>query len=315
MSSSSDIIVFQDLFPLDTKGLEQDLETVAAEAFVELANVPIVGFRIQSQKQGGKEVRVIQDGECQTHTGGIVWETAYLLASYLIFKAGEVGRGKKGLGKVLEVGAGCGMLGMIISASKLAKKVIMTETTEVIPNLEKNLAQNIKPKKKSKIEDWKRCCSRDKISVRRLRWDDYLKDIDICKADNSDDLDPHSFDTIIGTDVIFTTLLVRPLLKTLRAMSHEGTQIYLCVQIRCQDSHDMVLEKAAKYGLIVNDCTKDLEPIPELEWGIAMDCKILHFKVKDSTRDSIEYRKARKENKKRKQSNEISSSTKKQSKK
>jgi predicted nicotinamide N-methyase len=312
MSSSTDMIFFQDFFPLDTKGLEQDLETVAAEAFVELANVPIVGFRIQSKKQGGKEVRAIQDGECQTHTGGIVWETAYLLASYLILKAGEVGKGKKcPLGRVLEVGAGCGMLGMIISASKLAKKVIMTETTEVIANLEKNLAQNIKPKKSSKIEDWNRCCSRDKISVRRLRWDDYSKDIDICQADNSDDLDPHSFDTIIGTDVIFTTTLVRPLLKTLRAMSHEGTQIYLCVQVRCQDSHDMLLEKAAKYGLIVNDCTKDLEPIPELEWGIAMDCKILHFKVKDSTRASIEDEKARKGSKKRKQSNEISKSTKK----
>ena len=55
MSSSTDMIFFQDFFPLDTKGLEQDLETVAAEAFVELANVPIVGFRIQSKKQGGKE--------------------------------------------------------------------------------------------------------------------------------------------------------------------------------------------------------------------------------------------------------------------
>ncbi len=63
MSSSTDMIFFQDFFPLDTKGLEQDLETVAAEAFVELANVPIVGFRIQSKKQGGKEVRAIQDGE------------------------------------------------------------------------------------------------------------------------------------------------------------------------------------------------------------------------------------------------------------
>jgi len=303
MASSTDIAYFQDFFPLKAKSLKQDLETVAAEAFFELANAPTASFRIKSKKQGGKEVRVIQDGECQTHTGGIVWETAYLLASYLIHQKVD-GKGKNGLGKVLEVGAGCGMLGMIISASKLAKLVVMTETTEVIPNLEKNLSLNIKRKKKVKDEHWNCCCSRDQISVRRLRWDDYLEDIESCKGEKSNDLDPHSFDTIIGTDVIFSTSLVKPLLKTLRAMSHEGSQIYLCVQVRCQDSHDMLLDKAEKYGFLIKDCTKDLELIPELEWGLAMDCKLLSLTVKcDTEKQTI----ASKGKKKRKHVSGISS--------
>jgi predicted nicotinamide N-methyase len=304
MTSSTDVVYFHDYFPLKTETLQQDLETVAAEAFFELANAPIVAFRINSKKQRGKEVRVIQDGECQTHTGGIVWETAYLLASYLIQKAD--GKVKNGLGKVLEVGAGCGMLSMIVSASKLAKLVIMTETTAVLPNLAKNLSHNIKVKE----EDCNCCCSEDKISVRRLRWDDHSKDIESCKADNSNDLDPHSFDTIIGTDVIFSTTLVKPLLKTLRVMSHGSSKIYLCVQIRCQDSHDLLLNEAENYGFLVNDCTNDLELIPELEWGLAMDCKLLFLTVKCETKTLA---KARKSIKKRKHSNEASNSSKKRS--
>ena len=302
MSTSSDIPYFQDYFPETgacTNNSEPEPEPNPDEAFVELANASVVGFRISGSKRK-KEVRVRQDSACQTHTGGIVWETAYLLAGYLKCKS----NGVKSLGKVLEVGSGCGMLGIILAASRMAKQVVMTETTEVIPNLEENLALNMKSKKEEDQDHnyTYACCTPDKISVRQLRWDEFEKDILECQADKSSDLDPHSFDTIIGTDVIFSTSLVKPLLKTLREMSHAGTHIYLCVQIRCADSHALLLKKASKYGLAVEDCTDDLNEIPELKWGLAMDCIILHLSVTKEERVDNKRKRETKTGKKSKKS-------------
>lgn len=199
------------------------------------------------------------------------------MACFLIHKVKQNDK-KKPLGKVLEVGSGCGMLGMILYASKLAKKVVMTETTEVMENLDKNLKANIKTKGK---ENRKSCgaCPNDKISTHRLDWTQYKKDIEACQKEKSDDLNPHSFDTIIGTDVIFTQSLVKPLLKTLQHMSHDKTEIFLCVQIRCQDSYDLLFKKASKYDFKLQDETQNFAEIKELEWGLAMDCKLLHFTV------------------------------------
>ena len=137
---------FQQYFQKDEPPDENSLEERSAEAFYELANAPVVGFKIESSKRG-KEIRIHQDSECQTHTGGIVWETSYLLACYLEAKHKNK---KNSLGKVLEVGSGCGMLGLILSASKLAKNVVMTETTEVLPNLEENVSFNLKQKGQKK---------------------------------------------------------------------------------------------------------------------------------------------------------------------
>ena len=275
------VLYFQQYFQKDEPPDENSLEERSAEAFYELANAPVVGFKIESSKRG-KEIRIHQDSECQTHTGGIVWETSYLLACYLEAKHKNK---KNSLGKVLEVGSGCGMLGLILSASKLAKNVVMTETTEVLPNLEENVSFNLKQKGQKKRGGHDReqytfpCCTNKKISVRSLRWDELDQDIKNCQEDGSNDLEPHSFDTIIGTDVIFSTRLVNPLLESLQRMSHERTKVYLCVQVRCADSHAMFLKEASKYGLAVSDCTDELNDVGQLKWGLALDCKLLSLSV------------------------------------
>lgn len=98
------IVYFQDFFSMDSKEMD---EVDPAEAFFELANAPVVGFKIDnhikqiSAKKKIKEVRIRQISDCQSHTGGIVWETSYFLSIYLTSK-------HSCLGKVLEVGAGCG---------------------------------------------------------------------------------------------------------------------------------------------------------------------------------------------------------------
>jgi predicted nicotinamide N-methyase len=276
----------------------------SSEIFFELANAPTVGFKIEShgRKKNKKKgcssssdnktpaILIKQDNTCQSHTGGIVWETAYLLACYLHAKyqhdnnhsstrtSTNENNKRKPLGKTLEVGSGCGMLGLVLAASGLCKKVVMTETQDVMANLIKNVEFNTTLPNKA--------CSSKKISVRQLRWDAYKEDIQHCQSDvgadtntktGSTDLDPHTFDTIIGTDVIFSTQLVKPLLKTLRKMSDVQTNIYLCVQVRCADSHSLFLEKASKYDFICTDRTEDLREFPSCSFGLDLECKLLHL--------------------------------------
>jgi len=243
-------------------------------AFFELANANLVGYRLgakQLQKNNNKSVAIVvkQDaGACGQHTGGIVWETSYLLINYLLSR-------KCKLGKVLEVGAGCGMLGQVLAASGWAKKVVLTETGDVMKNMMENIQQN-KPVSKRAVG-----C--------QLDWKHVERDAEIAS------LKPHSFDTIVGTDVIFTPSLVEPLLSTLQYMSHENTVVYLCLQVRCPDSHQLLLEKASVYHWELKAMSEELSSIPECAWGLQMECHLLRLTRVPEKSENIE-----RHNKKRK---------------
>ena len=277
-AENNSVVYFQDFFPDSSSCSSSSNDNLSkvdpADAFFELANSPVVGYKIDSYKS----VWVKQCNMCQTHTGGIVWETSYLLALYLNERI-KGANSNETYGKVLEVGAGCGMLGLILACSGVVKKVVMTETTEVLKNLRENVLFNIRPKKissRKKSNQIKSCCP-SSLSVRKLRWECFETDINICDSEGSDDLCPHSFDTILGTDVIFSIKLVSPLLRTLQKMSNENTIIYLCVQIRCSDSHSLLKSKAAEFGFGYRDCSKELENIPNCTWGIALECKLIRL--------------------------------------
>lgn len=230
-------------------------------AFFELANVNQVGFRLDAKQMKRKKTNnnhssvsivVQQDtSACGQHTGGIVWETCYLLTQYLLSR-------RKKLGKTLEVGAGCALLGQVLAASKWAKQVILTETGDVMNNLLKNVKRN------------ESACQGRAVAC-PLDWQHVERNVE----SSSSLLKPHSMDTIVGTDVIFTPSLVEPLLHTLQYMSHEETVVYLCLQVRCPDSHKLLLSKAASYGWKIQDVSSELASIPDCAWGLQMECQLL----------------------------------------
>jgi len=294
---AANVLYYQDFFPneslSDAKGKEDgDSSYDPAEAFFELANAPLVGYRLAADKL----IVVRQDNTNQSHTGGIVWETSYLLASFLIVSS-------KKLGKVLEVGAGCGLLGLVLAASGLCSKVVATETTPVIENLRRNVSDNVRTSGDmnhgiisasrqdsrrggdNEFEQSYACCSSESISVHQLRWEECKKDAVSSSSSSktglgADDLSPHSFDTIVGTDVIFSKNLVKPLLKTLRRMSHSHSVIYLCVQVRCAESHSLFLELIPKYDFDWCDRTSQLGG----GWVADMECILLMLTPRHSTK-------------------------------
>lgn len=248
-------LIFQDVVIQQQQ--QYDAEELSL-AFFELANVPVVGYRlaIHQQRKGKKAmiVTVQQDSSaCGNHTGGIVWETSYLLLNYLL----DRNRSTK-LGRVLEVGAGCGLLGQVLATSGWCKQVVLTETKEVLSNLEANLVRNNGGSRQRT----------HKPTAQQLDWLHY-------KNDAVQNLQEHSFDTIVGTDVVFAPALVEPLLETLRFMAHQDTVVYLCLQIRCEDSHHLLLDKAAHYGWQLQDISHELATRPDCAWGLSMECHLL----------------------------------------
>jgi predicted nicotinamide N-methyase len=275
------VLCFQDTLA------ERDAEEDVSLVFFELANAPFVSYRYrfpilpkananehdQSKNNNGLVVIKQDVSACGEHTGGIVWETAYLLLQYLQQSCTGV------LGKTLEVGAGCGLVGQILHKCGVASEVVMTETQPVMVNLISNMERNDNNKQKQKNHH-KQDSSSSSSKIRLLQavqldWNCYEKDAAKGK------LQPHSFDTIVGTDVVFSTKLVEPLLETMRFLGHDSTVAYLCLQERCKDSHQLLLNKAKKHDWIIEDISDQVTAHATCEWGKQLECKILKFTIRN----------------------------------
>ena len=162
----------------------------AAEAFFDLANATHVRFPVSR----GATVTIRQDPENQT-TGGCVWETSYLLALWTLRtlepRLSNRGRTDNGPVRCLEVGAGCGLLGIALASA--GASVIVTECAAAMANLEWNVARNPPPP-----------ATHGALSARTLDWTDHAH------ARGARAEGPFSF--LLGTDCVYVrcTWRIRP---------------------------------------------------------------------------------------------------------
>jgi hypothetical protein len=310
---------------------------VVSNVFFELANAPSVSYRLEapqtprspvpllSSKNKGKTdnsgteptndvdattikktpasntIVIQQDvlGAAQTHTGGIVWETSYLLLNYLLSSTEWLNACNNGTANesktVLEIGAGCGLLGLCLhKAFELgiigdsdnggafsSSRVVVTETNEVMANLRKNFERNY-PTLFSEGSNTTGTGGGSSVQAHRLSVEelDWLR----CKEDCSRaKIEARSVDCIVGTDVVFSTRFVRPMLETMQFLSHPRTVIYLCLQERCKDSHELLLGEATNYGFCVEDISEAVYNDETLAhccgFGRVLECKLLKFTV------------------------------------
>ena len=313
----------------DGNGDEENAKD-AASVFFELANAPLIGYRVADNTHASsssldKDDRMLiikQHNDAKEHTGGIVWETSYLLAEFLSSKFGNKdGNRDYTLGNTLEIGSGCGLLGLFLATTKLASRVVLTEAAEVMDILIDNVEQNVieahdnddKPSSNKKGihgTPYLPVCPKECISVQRLRWDCLQEDVAAAAADSNSEaenhLRPHSFDTIVGTDVVFSPNLVCPLLETIQYMARmkneqsASTRIYLCLQLRCADSHSLLFSEANKYGLEVIDVSEELAL--HCPWGVELECLLLQINIKDEMPKRVKKSSKEKKRKKRKKS-------------
>jgi len=241
---------------LAKKGTEDGarLDRLVNELFFELANAD----EVQVEFAGGQTAAIRQDlSPNLTHTGGIVWETSYVLAQYLrdLFSTKEEKR--KQDQTLLELGAGCGYLSIALRQCfpKRWCKVVTTEQGEAFANLRENVRRNAATGLKAKVLDWTDQEGRSALGT---------------------------FDIIVATDVIFSLDLVAPLVRTLRACSSESTIIYLSVQEREADAH-------AKFLTLIKKSFLEVEALPvQLSDAVLQRCaeaqECLLFRIAGKTR-------------------------------
>jgi hypothetical protein len=237
-------------------------------------------------------------GAAQTHTGGIVWETSYLLLNYLLSSTEWLSACNTGTANasrtVLEIGAGCGMLGLSLhkafelgiigdsdkGSAFSSSRVVVTETNEVMDNLRKNFEQNYplpSSEGSTTTTGWVTNLQAHRLSVEELDWTRCKEDCSRAK------IEARSVDCIVGTDVVFSTRFVQPMLETMQFLSHPHTVIYLCLQERCKDSHKLLLGEATNYGFCVEDISEAVYNDEALAhscgFGRTLECKLLKFTV------------------------------------
>ena len=126
-------------------------DACVAEGFFDLANAAVVRYSVggdapdaanadaaANDRTPRVELMVEQDQSLHDCCGGIVWESAFCLAQYL---RGEA-RARRIRGRrVLELGAGAGLLGLAAAASG-AKRVVLTDHPDAMPLLTRNVERN-----------------------------------------------------------------------------------------------------------------------------------------------------------------------------
>ena len=225
-------VFFQDFMAATPSNKDSEAAAdVLSNRLFELANVGDLGFRCR----GGAKVSVRQDHDAQVHTGGIVWETAFLLATYLEHQPGTLpsATAAGGRAKVLELGSGCGLLGLVLAHT--GAEVVLSEHPLAVPNLRYNVAENLGVLESS---------SSGTARVVQLDWGEQ-KDVEAVRALGH--APSGTFDVIVGTDVIFAERWVTPLLRTMHQLSAADTTIWLCVQERCAAAHAKMLASLPEY--------------------------------------------------------------------
>lgn len=223
----------------------------SATALFELANATHVVFRV-----GGRELTIQQDPGV-VGTGGCVWETAYLMAQWLQPRLAELQREDRPL-RCLEVGAGCGLLGVALAHAGC--DVLLTEQESAMANLSANVAANAPPKASGGV-----------CAAAPLSW------LDDCELEAVAARGP--WQVLIGTDVVYKAELVRPLLRTLWRCASGETKCWLCLQERDADAHAMLLRLAPCFFRRVAPV-----PLEGLSFSEELECFLLSL---EGRRDAV----------------------------
>eukprot|EP00547_Thalassionema_nitzschioides_P009440 CAMPEP_0194227714 /NCGR_PEP_ID=MMETSP0156-20130528/43003_1 /TAXON_ID=33649 /ORGANISM="Thalassionema nitzschioides, Strain L26-B" /LENGTH=239 /DNA_ID=CAMNT_0038960207 /DNA_START=25 /DNA_END=741 /DNA_ORIENTATION=- len=195
-----------------------------------------LSYQFRVGDSNGSSLKTIQISGFELHsdettksTGVTLWEGSKPLAKYMMNHSKESIQGRK----VLELGSGLGLCG-IVAHHLGAKQVVLTDgDTNALRELRKNVEQN--------------CGSTSTISCRQLFWGGEDSDSGQSKFLESFG----TFDTIIASDVIYTPTSIDPLFDTIQwAMKEPGGHFLLSWFTRVNNiTIEMILEAARKRNL------------------------------------------------------------------
>jgi hypothetical protein len=182
--------------------------------------------------------------DCTSHevlTAGSLWDCSLVLAKY--FERATQPDGPKLPGeagsadaaqvdnsphRVLEVGAGAGLVGIAYALCYPRDTVVLTDMPAVLPSLRESIARHgLEPRVAAAALDW------------------FQAERDLAALGGP-------FDTVVAADVVWVEDLIPPLVATLERATRPGSLVYLCHQSRSVRGDrllfDLLERHFARYG-------------------------------------------------------------------
>lgn len=199
---------------------------------------------------------VLADRANLFNVGGAVWHASELAVDFLTANPSIVsGR------RVVEVGAGCGLLGMVAALRCDARSVVLTDLAQVCPLLEANVAAHFgwaggssSPRGRDAGKgvpcdgDGEHCAAATLPSrpvVEPLLWGSQEEARRV--------LQHGPFDVVLGSDVVYNMDLAEPLLETLEALASDGALVLLSQANRgncVQGFHGLAQERGWSFRVL-----------------------------------------------------------------
>ena len=152
-----------------------------------------------------KESKHSADGSC---TASTVWDAGIVLATHVFHKSPAASSS----GRLLDLGAGTGIVGLAAAASGRFRRVVLSDLPTVVPLLERNASANAKATNGTNVD------------VLPLTWDD---DQMLDRAASSG-----PFDVIVGGDLLYRPQVIPPLLHALKRLATRDTVILLAASLQ-----------------------------------------------------------------------------------
>ena len=160
--------------------------------------------RIDFGMIGDRRVIIQQSREKETGKGGLVWDAGFILADHLI-QTKELWNPSSRPVRMVELGAGTGVTGLLLAAAFPESKVHLTDLSPLMPLL------NINAK------------GFENATVGELEWGTSTTTLE-------------KYDVIVGSDVVASIYDSSALAKTIYDLADERSQVYLACRDRLSGS-------------------------------------------------------------------------------
>ena len=193
------------------------------------------------------QLRILQDpGGQQYGHGATVWDSSILLGQYLSKMEGR--ELMKASTKVLTLGCGCGLSGLV--ASTLGCDVTLTDLETVLPLTHMNIDKNINALRMaiafSKDKDEHGDVHRSNTPVARaLDWR------------TQDDLVDEKYDLILGADLMYDPTLAEPLAATCDRLAATGADVLLGYEHRKDSVLDAYQQALERHGFVLKEIQRN----------------------------------------------------------
>lgn len=162
-------------------------------------------------------------------TGQILWPVSNLLGHYL---ASQVGQEQVQNRRVVELGAGCGLPGLV--AARYAEKVVLTDGNEIVMDL---LRQNVDLCQPNNLS-----CP---ISNSLFKWGDRSQCHELLQSMGH-------VDVVVAADVVQWPAVIEPLLHTIKALLWNSKAKEPCLLLgvvnRASSTYDLFFQLAKQLG-------------------------------------------------------------------